>query len=211
MSKFLRSVGSDSDDAPSSLTELGPVRVLTDKFLFLPPPGTIDIPAGWFGLLKKAAKRLSCVVPVQDWGRAFMVTSLSVKDGGFEIEAIGGNAAVTSVLRKVWRMSLTICCECGTPGILFLSKLGLRPHCPRCLELPALHRDLDRVLGWRAGLEGPGGIGVQVHRIPPTLRPSFWQWQRASGLDPHHLQPWDLEGWMRDLARAQKTLRRAFS
>lgn len=210
MPQFVRSGGSASDDQPTP-TEQGSMRVLTDKFYFLPPPGTIDIPAGWFGLLKKAARRLSCVVPVQDWGRAFLVTSLSVKDGGLEIEAMGGNESVTRVLGKVRRISLTICCECGTPGILFPSKLGLRPHCPRCLELPALHRDLEKVLGWQAGLEGPGGIGVQVHRIPPTLRPSFRQWQQASGLDPHEFQPWDLEGWLRDLARAQKTLRRGFS
>lgn len=211
MPQFVRSGGSVFDDRSTPPAEQSSMRVLTDKFFFLPPPGTIDIPAGWLGLLTKAARRLSSVVPVQDWGRAFVVTSLSVKDGGLEIEAMGGNAAVARVLRKVRRMSLTICSECGTPGLVFPSKLGLRPHCPRCLELPALHRDLDQVLGWRAGLEGPGGIGVQVHRIPPTLRSSFGQWQQASGLEPHELQPWDLEGWLRDLARAQKTLRRAFS
>ena len=88
MPQFARPGGSASDDPPTP-TDQCSMRVLTDKFYFLPAPGTIDIPAGWFGLLKKAARRLSSVVPVQDWGRAFMVTSISVKDGGFGVDKDG--------------------------------------------------------------------------------------------------------------------------
>ncbi len=110
-------------------------------------------------------------------------------------------------MRKVRRASMFICPECGTPGVVFH---GLRPRCPNCLRTPTLLRDLDDVLGWRAGIDGPGGVGIRVNRIPRTLRASFRQWQHASGLDLHNIQPWDLEGWLRDLARAQKALRRSY-
>ena len=212
MSMFARFAGSDSDDeSPTPSSGIDPMRMLAGNFSFLPPAATIKMPAGWFGLLKMAARRLSCVVPLENWGTSFRVTSITVRDGAFEIEAVGGTRAVAGVLRKVRRASMAICCDCGKPGILFPGKLGLQPHCPTCLPVPALLDHLDKVLGWRAGLEGPGGMGVRLHRIPPTLRASFWQWQRASGLDARALQPWDLEGWLRDLARAQRTLRRAYS
>ena len=201
----------ESASSHRSPLDMDPLRALCDKFPFLPGPESLVPPAGWFELLAPMARRLSCVVPPAEWGHRFKVTSVGEKDGALAVATVGGNAQVQAVVRKMRRASMAICPECGTPAVPFRGKQGLRPHCPRCLQLPVLLRDLDTVLGWRAGIEGSGGMGIQTRRIPRTLRASFRQWLEASGFDPRELQPWDLEVWMRDLARAQKTLRRAYS
>lgn len=209
MSLFVR-LGASGSDQEAYQPAPSPLYVLTEKFSFLPPEEVINIPRGWFKLLVQASRRLSSVVPAREWGRSFQVTSVAMKDGGLDLSVIGGSDKVSHVLRKVRRASMYICSECGTPGILFQGRNGPRPHCPECLHKPALRQHLDEVLTWRAGLEGPGGQGIRQRRIPPTLRASFRQWLAASGLDAGQLQPWDLESWLRDLARAQKALGRAY-
>ena len=209
MSLFVR-LGESGSRQAAPQAALSALGALTEKFWFLPPEEVIDIPPGWFTQLVRASQRLSCVVPVSEWGTSFWVTSVAMKDGGLDIGVIGGPEKVSHVLRKVRRASMCICTECGTPGILYQGNDGLRPHCPKCLHKPALKQHLDEVLTWRAGLEGRDGQGVRLSRVPPTLRPSFRKWLAASGLDARQLQPWDLEPWLRDLARAQRALGRGW-